>query len=393
MGDRLVRRVGSVRLAGFSTTVFAETTQLATSLHAINLGQGFPDYKGPDAVLDEAVDAIARGLNQYPPATGVPELKKAICEHERRFYGRELDADSEVLVTTGATEAVAAAVLGLCDPGDEVVTFEPFYDSYAASVAIGGARLRAVRLHPPSWELDPAELEAAITKRTRVVLLNSPHNPTGKVFSPAELGEVARVCVEHDLVAITDEVYEHLVFDGTHRPLSTFEDMAERTLKISSAAKTFSVTGWKIGWACGPARLLTPVRAVKQFLTYASGTPFQYGVARGLGLPDDYFEGAAEELRGRRDLLCGGLSSAGLDVLPAPATYFAMVDVRSAGYEDASSFCRDLLTKNRVAAIPVAAFHLDPTEPQPYARFAFCKTEAVLEEAIERLLKGAGRIG
>lgn len=375
----------SRRLAAFGTTIFAEMTARAARVRAVNLGQGFPDYGPPPEVLAALHEAISAGHNQYPPGVGVPELRGAIVRHQARFYGLELDPDLEVLVTTGATEAVAAAILALCTSGDEVIAFEPFYDSYAATVELAGAVLRPVRLSGPDWTFEEGELASAFNERTRVVLVNTPHNPTGKVFSPTELGSIASLCAEHDVWAVTDDVYEHLVFDGVHLPLTTLPGMAERTVTISSAGKTFSATGWKIGWATGPGELVRALRIVKQFLTYASGTPFQYAVATGLDLPTEWYRASALALRRRRDLFCSGLEAAGLEVLPTAATYFATVDVRSVGYDDGVAFCEDLIERHGVAAIPTEVFYSDRRASRPYVRFAFCKSDDVLVEAVERL--------
>ncbi|MGH9054833.1 MAG: pyridoxal phosphate-dependent aminotransferase [Acidimicrobiales bacterium] len=373
------------RMQGFGTTVFAEMSTLAERTGAINLGQGFPDRDGPLQVSEAAVSAIRDGRNQYPPGPGTPELRRAVAEHQHRFYGIELDADSQVLVTAGATEAVTAAVLAFCEPGDEVVVFEPFYDSYGAAVALAGARRVVVPLEPPAWGFDPDRLAAAVGPRTRLVLLNSPHNPTGKVFAPDELEAVAEVCRRRDLVAVTDEVYEHLVFDGRHVPLSRLPGMAERTVTVSSAGKTFSFTGWKVGWATGPAPLVAAVRTVKQFLTYVNGAPFQPAVAAGLGLPDSYFERAARELREGRDRLCAGLEAAGFEVHRPQATYFVVAGTAALGFDDGAELCRQLPGRAGVVAIPASAFYGDPSAARPLVRFAFCKRPEVLEEAARRL--------
>ncbi len=375
----------SGRLAAYGTTVFAEMSALAAVHGAINLGQGFPDADGPGVLLDAAVEAIRRGANQYPPGRGVPELLQAIARHEERWWAQSFDPDSEILVTAGATEAIAATVLALCEAGDEVLTFEPYYDSYAATIELSGARRRVVSLRSPEWSFDAEELAGAVTPATRLILLNSPHNPTGKVFSLRELELVARLCVEHDLIAVTDEVYEHLVFDGVHVPLGSLPGMRERTLKISSAGKTFSATGWKIGWVIGPARLVESVRAVKQFLTFASGTPFQYAVAAALTLGDDYFATATATLRGRRDRLCDGLAALGWSLARPQATYFAVVDIRQFGEEDGRSFCRALVADPGVAAIPTEVFYDDKEAGRPLVRFAFCKQAEVIDEAVRRL--------
>ncbi|HMD45857.1 MAG TPA: pyridoxal phosphate-dependent aminotransferase [Acidimicrobiales bacterium] len=378
----------NARLQGFGTTIFDEMSVLAATTGAINLGQGFPDTDGPEEIAEAAVAAIREGHNQYPPGRGVPELRLAVAEHQRRRYGLEVDPATEVLVTTGATEALAASLLALCDVGDEVVVFDPSYDVYAAAAAMAGAGVRVVTLHPPRWTFDPAELDAAITARTKVVVLNTPHNPTGKVFSPEELAEVAHRCVERDLVAVTDEVYEHLVFEGRHVPLATLPGMAERTVTISSAAKTFSFTGWKVGWACGPAPIIDAVRTAKQYLTYASGAPFQYAVAEGLAAGDKYIEGTVENLRARRDQLCAGLAGLGLDVNWPPATYFVTTDIAPVSDLGAVEFCRTLPRRCGVVAVPVSVFYQHPGEGTTLVRWAFCKRREVLDEALARL---AGR--
>ena len=373
------------RFRAFGTTIFAEMSALAAATGAINLGQGFPDEDGPSEVLEAAVDAIRSGHNQYPPGIGIPELREAVADHQRRFYGIEVDPDDEVLVTAGATEAITAAVIALCEAGDEVILFEPFYDSYKAAVAIAGARPVAVPLEPPDWKFDPDRLAAAVTNNTRLVLVNTPHNPTGSVLSNDQLEDIARICRDRDLLALTDEVYEHLIFDGTHVPLSTLPGMAERTLTVSSAGKTFSVTGWKVGWVYGPAELVSAVRTVKQFLTYVNAGPFQPAVATGLGLPDSYFKGAASALRERRDILCAGLEAAGLGVSPPEATYFVVANISPLGERDGRDFCLSLPARCGVVAVPASAFYDDPTAPRPLVRFAFCKRREVLEEAARRL--------
>ena len=375
----------AARLAGFGTTIFAEMTALAERTGAVNLGQGFPDIDGPVEVRDAAIDAIRSGHNQYPPGIGIPELRHAIVAHQRRFYDLDLDPDSEVLVTTGATEAIAAVMLGLCEPGDEVLTFEPYYDSYAACIAMAGAERRVVTLRPPEYAFSVEELRAAATDRTRVVMLNSPHNPTGKVFTREELEQIAALCIERDLIVVTDEVYEHLVFDGEHIPISTLPGMRDRTLTISSGGKTFSFTGWKVGWACGPQRLLDAVRTAKQYLTYASGTPFQHAIAVGLALDDAYYASFVAELRAKRDRLAAGLANAGLEVFPSDGTYFLTVDVRSIGGSDGMEFCRALPDRCGVVAVPNIVFYDDVEVGRPLVRFTFCKRDAVLDEAIARL--------
>ena len=373
------------RLQGFGTTIFAEMSALAVHTGAINLGQGFPDTDGPPEVAEAAIAAIRDGRNQYPPGTGIPELRQAIALHQKRFWGLDVDPDTEVLVTAGATEAIAAALLALCETGDEVVAFEPTYDSYHAGVSMAGASLRVVTLEPPDYSVDLEALARAITPRTRLLLVNSPHNPTGKVLTPDELAAIAALCVDHDLIAVTDEVYEHIVFDGVHRPLASFPGMASRTLTVSSAGKTFSFTGWKVGWACGPAPLVDAVRTAKQFLTYVNGAPFQPAAALGLGLDDGYFAGLRDGLREQRDLLCSGLEAAGLTVFRPAGTYFVTTDIRPLGESDGLAFCRSLPARCGVAAVPNAVFYQDPARGRHLVRFAFCKRPEVLAEAASRL--------
>ena len=373
------------RLKGLGTTVFAEMSALALATGSVNLGQGFPDSDGPVEVSDAAVAAIRAGINQYPPGPGMPDLRLAITEHQQRFYGLRLDPDTEVVVTTGATEAIAAALLGLVDPGDEVVALEPFYDSYTAGIAMAGGVRVPVTLRAPHFRLDVDRLRAVVTGRTRLVLLNSPHNPTGTVLTETELAAVAQLAVERDLIVVTDEVYEHMTYGVPHRPLATFPGMAERTLTVSSAGKTFSFTGWKVGWACGPASLVRAVLTAKQFLTFVSGAPFQPAVAVGLRLPDSYFTGLADTLRAKRDRLVEGLRSVGLEVFVPEGTYFVTADVRSLGYDDGVMFCRDLPKRAGVVAIPHQVFYDDIEAGRPLVRFAFCKRDEVLDEAIDRL--------
>jgi N-succinyldiaminopimelate aminotransferase len=381
------RPVPASRLQGFGVTIFAEMSALAERTGSINLGQGFPDSDGPSVMSEAAVDAIRGGKNQYPPGQGTPELRQAIAAHQRRFYGLEHDPDSEVLVTAGATEAITAAVLALCEPADEVVMFEPYFDSYAPAVAMAGAVRRVVPLRPPSWAFDIDEFGAAITPRTRLVLLNSPHNPTGKVFDAEELAAIAQVCIDADVLVVTDEVYEHLVFEGRHVPMASLPGMAERTLTVSSAGKTFSFTGWKIGWVCGPEALVTAVRTAKQFMTYVNGAPFQPAVAIGLGLPDEFFSGAASDLALRRNRLSDGLKSAGFEVYRPMATYFAMVDVSAVGEVDGVEFCRRLPERCGVVAVPASVLYDDRDAGRSLVRFAFCKRPEVIDEAVRRLLR------
>jgi N-succinyldiaminopimelate aminotransferase len=387
-------RVLASRLRGFGSTIFAEMTALAARTGAVNLGQGFPDTDGPPEVLEAARAAIAGGVNQYPPLPGQAVLREAIARHQRRFHQLEVDPDSEVLVTTGATEAIAAALLALCEPGDEVVAFEPTYDSYGAGVALAGATLRPVTLRPEAsgrYRFDPGELSAAFGARTRLVLLNTPHNPTGKVFTEAELDLVADLCRAHGAWCVTDEVYEHLVYDGRcHRPMAGRPGMAERTLTVSSAGKTFSVTGWKIGWVCGPAPLVGAVRTAKQFLTFTTGAPFQPAVAAGLDLPDAYFAGFRDDLRAKRDRLVAGLAAAGFRPLPPEGTYFVTADISDLTDQDDVAFCLGLPERAGVVAVPTSVFHHTPGEGRHLVRFAFCKRPEVLDEAVARLVTAFG---
>lgn len=378
-------------LAGFTSTIFAEMSALALATGSINLGQGFPDFDGPDSILQRARLAIAEGANQYPPGPGTPELRRAVATHQQRFYGLEPNPDSEVLITAGATEGIAAAILGLLEPGDEVVMLEPYYDSYAATVAMAGGVRRSVRLEPPDFALPRQAFADAIGPRTRLILLNSPHNPTGMVLGRDDLDFVASLAVRHDLLVVTDEVYEHLTFDGVaHVPLATLPGMAQRTLTISSAGKTFSVTGWKIGWVTGPAELVAAVRAAKQFLTYVNGAPFQPAVAEALALPDAYFDDFRAALQGKRDRLMDGLDAAGFTTVRPSGTYFVVADARSIGFDDGYQLCRELPAMCGVVAVPLSVFYDDATAAAHLVRFAFCKRDQVLDEAVARLGALAG---
>ncbi|MFK8847648.1 pyridoxal phosphate-dependent aminotransferase [Streptomyces sp. Ac-502] len=381
------------RLAEFGTTIFAEMSALALRTGSINLGQGFPDTDGPEEVREAAVRALRDGRgNQYPPGPGVPELRTAVAAHQHRFYGHlgvAYDPDTEVLVTAGATEAIAASLLALLEPGDEVIALEPYYDSYAACIAMAGGTRVPVTLRPSAedgtYGLDLDELRDAVTDRTRLILLNTPHNPTGTVLDRAELTEIARLACERDLLVITDEVYEHLVFEGEHLPLASFPGMRERTVTIGSAGKTFSFTGWKVGWVTASPELVGAVRSAKQFLTYVSAGPFQYAVAEALALPDSYYTGLRDDLRAKRDLLADGLAAAGFRVFRPSGTYFVTTDIRPLGEEDGFAFCRALPERAGVVAIPNAVFYDHQDQGAPYVRFAFCKQEAVLQKAVDRL--------
>ncbi len=382
-GAGLLRADGTV-----ASTIFAEMTALAARTGAINLGQGFPDEDGPAEMLDAARAAIAAGVNQYPPGPGVLDLREAIAEHQRRFYGLEIDPATEVIVTTGATEAIAATLLALVDgPGDEVVVFEPYYDSYAACAALAGATLRTVPLRWPDFQPDLDELASVVNDRTRVILVNDPHNPTGAVFERAVLEEIVRLAHAHDAVIVTDEVYEHLTFDVPHTPVATLPGAAERTLTISSGGKTFRTTGWKIGWVSGPAELVTAVLTVKQYLTYTSGAPFQPAIAAALRLPDAFFAELAHDMKRKHDILGAGLREAGLTVSEPRGSYFTVADASTFGATDAYEFCRGPLHDAGVVAIPVTAF-VTPERHAEYAtlvRFAACKRFDVLQEAAGRI--------
>jgi N-succinyldiaminopimelate aminotransferase len=379
-------------MAGMGSTIFSEMSALAVATGSVNLGQGFPDTDGPREVAEAAAAAILGGRgNQYPPGNGVPELCQAIAEHQQRFYGLDFDPGREVLVTAGATEAIAAALLALVEPGDEVIAFEPYYDSYAACVALAGGVRVPVTLRPPGFRPDLDALRAAVTPRTRLILLNSPHNPTGSVFTRAELAAIADLACERDLLVVADEVYEHMVYVGEHVPIGSLPGMAERTVSISSAGKTFSFTGWKIGWVTATAELVAAVRAVKQFLTFVSGGPFQYAIAEALRMPDAYFTGISTDLRVRRDLLCAGLADAGFAVYPPEGTYFVTTDIRPLSDADGVQFCRDLPRQAGVVAIPSAVLYDDQEAGRTQVRFAFCKRPEVLAEALVRIEKWAQR--
>ena len=369
----------------FGETIFAEMSALAAKTGAINLGQGFPDTDGPQEIAELAITAIRDGHNQYPPGLGIKKLRDAISHHQMRFYGMEFNPETEVLVTAGATEAIAASLLAICEQGDEIITFEPYYDSYAASIALAGGVRRVITLNTPDYSFSIDDLEKLITAKTKAILLNSPHNPTGKVFTHNELNQIANLCIEHDLVAICDEVYEHLVFEGQHIPLIQYPGMRDRTIQISSAGKTFSFTGWKIGWVCAQPALLDTVRTAKQFLTYVNGAPFQHAIAEALNLPDLYFDNFLEDMRVKRDCLSQGLEKAGLTTFTPQGTYFVTADIKNLGYEDGKQFCLDLPVQCGVVAVPNVVFYDNKDLGSTLIRFAFCKRLDVLEEAVERL--------
>jgi N-succinyldiaminopimelate aminotransferase len=380
----------ATRLHGIAPTIFTQMSTLAMRTQSVNLGQGFPDVDGPPEVIARAVAALESGRNQYAPGPGVPELRQAIARHQQRNYGLDLDPDSQVVVTTGCTEAIAAALLGLVDPGDEVVVLEPYYDSYVAMIQMAGGVRRPVTLRAPHFRLDLDELRAAVSPATRFLLLNSPHNPTGTVLTPEELGGVAEVAIEHDLVVITDEVYEHLVYDAAeHVPIATLPGMAERTLCLSSAGKSYSFTGWKVGWATGPAELVDAVLSAKQWLTFTSAAPLQPAVAYALDELPDWPRELALDLRERRDLLCAGLGAVdGIEVVVPDGTYFVTADVSALGWDDGLAFCLALPERAGVVAIPSQVFHDDPRGPGRHlVRWAFCKTPELIGDGVARLAR------
>jgi N-succinyldiaminopimelate aminotransferase len=373
------------RLAGFGTTIFTEITQRAAERGAVNLAQGFPDFDGPPFAKDAAVAAIRNGLGQYARMSGVPDLHVALSAKYARDYGLDYAPHTEFTVTSGATEAIFASLQALCDPGDEIVLFEPYYDSYRASVEMAGAVPRFVTLHAPDWRFDEAELSRAVSDRTKAIVVNTPHNPTGKIYSEAELETIASVCRERDLVCVTDEVYEHILYEGRHVPMATLPGMRERTLTISSFGKTFSLTGWKIGWAAGPAPLMAAIRAAHQFITFATATPLQHAAAVALTTGDDYYDLLRGSYRAKRDALVSELSRIGFSVRPPPATYYVCADFRPLGFFDDVEFCRYLIDEIGVAAIPPSVFYASSGEGKTYVRFAFCKKDETLETAVSRL--------
>lgn len=373
-------------MSGFGTSIFTEMSALAIAHKAVNLGQGFPDSDPPDEIKDVAAHAIASGMNQYPPARGMPVLREAIAAHQQRFYGLDVDADTEVLVTVGASEAIAACVLALIEPGDEVLSFDPSYDAYPAAVALAGGVHRTIALRFADNGFDPAELDAAVTERTKIILLNNPHNPTGKVFTPAELEQIAAVAKQRDLVVVTDEVYEHLTFDGLgHRPMASLPGMAQRTLTISSGAKTFAATGWKVGWVHGAPLLIDAVARVKQYLTFTGAAPFQPAIAHGLGMADEFFVVLRADMQERRDVLVEALHGLGLATAPSQGSYFVVADVAPLGVDDALTWCRGLPQRAGVACVPVSVFCQDPKPTRTQVRFGFCKQTSVLREGTRRL--------
>jgi N-succinyldiaminopimelate aminotransferase len=376
------------RVSNFGTTIFFEMTDLANRHQAVNLGQGFPDFPGPDFLKQAAIQAIRDDINQYAPGSGRPSLREAIARKMARHYGLPIDPATEITVTSGATEAIFAAIMGLVNPGDEVILFEPYYDSYLPSVQMAGGVPRFCTLRPPDWAVDRDELAALFSNKTKLIVVNTPHNPTGKVYTEAELHIIADLCQTHDVIAIVDEVYEYIVFDGLqHISMATLPGMANRTVTISSAGKTFSMTGWKVGWAIASAELCQAVFRVHQFVTYSVAAPLQEGVVTALQIPDDYYAELAAMYQANRDFLAGALAAAGLKPIKPQGTYFIMVDISHLDFPNDVAFCRYLTTEIGVAAIPPSAFYFNPADGAGLARFAFCKTRPTLEEAARRLEK------
>jgi N-succinyldiaminopimelate aminotransferase len=380
-----MRRALSRKLDGFGTTIFSEMTRLAIEHGAVNLAQGFPDFDGPEFAKEAAIAAIRAGHGQYARVTGIPDLHRKLSEKYRRDWGLDYAADTEITVTSGATEAIFDAINGVCDAGDEVILFEPFYDSYRASVAMAGAVPVFVTLRAPDWKFDLRELEAAFSPKTRALVLNTPHNPTGKVFSAEELSAIAKLCRAHDVLCITDEVYEHLVYEGKHVPMASIPGMRERTITISSFGKTFSLTGWKIGWAAAPPTLTAAVRAAHQFVTFATATPLQYAAAAALDAPKSYYGELLASYRNKRDYLSSELTAIGFDVHPAHGTYFCCAGFSKFHDGDDAAFCKWLTAEIGVAALPPTSFYGKSDEGKRYARFAFCKKDETLREAVARL--------
>ncbi|HJU51609.1 MAG TPA: aminotransferase class I/II-fold pyridoxal phosphate-dependent enzyme [Acidimicrobiia bacterium] len=380
------------RLQPFGSTVFADITSRAVAAGAINLGQGFPNFDGPDFVKDAAIEAIHQGMGQYAPTNGLPALVAAIAERYRPTLG-EIEPALHVTVTSGCTEALAAAFLGVLQPGDGVILIEPTYDAYPADVALAGAHPQFLTLQPPDFRLDPDQLDSVITDKTRAIVVNTPHNPSGRVFRREELEAISEVCRRHDLIAITDEVYEHMVYEGEHISLGSMDGMWERTITLSSLGKTFSLTGWKVGWAVAPADLTKAVRSAHQFLTFATATPLQHAAAVALGAPASYYRELRDSYRSKRNLLAAGLGRLGFEVFMPEGTYFLMADQSRFGDRDDVAFVHRLIDEVGVAAIPPSAFYHDPQEAKQLVRFAFCKDEATLADALDRLgnLKPAGR--
>ena len=372
-------------LVPFGETIFTEMSRLAAKHNAVNLGQGFPNFDGPDFVKNAAIEAIHAGHGQYARMYGIPDLNRAIAERFTADTGMAIDAEAHVTVTSGCTEAIAATLLGLVNPGDEVILFEPYYDSYRACIAMAGAVAKFVTLRPPDFAIDPAQLHRAFSSKTRAIMINTPHNPTGKVFSRDELELIASMAKEHDAIVLSDEVYERLVFAGKHTSIATLDGMADRTITLSSLGKSFSLTGWKIGWAIAPPELTKGIRAAHQFLTFATATPLQHGAIAALRAPDSYYRELLTSYRDKRDVLVDGLSELGFTVFPPQGTYFVMVDHTPFGFETDVLFCRHLIEHVGVAAIPTSVFYHDPVDGRSLVRFAFCKTEQTLRQGLERM--------
>jgi N-succinyldiaminopimelate aminotransferase len=381
------------RVAGFGTTIFSTINGIARQYNAVNLGQGAPDFDGPPEVLAAAVNAVNNNMNQYAPGMGVPSLRTAIARHAARFYGMQIDPEKQVIITAGATEAMFAAIMGLTDPGDEVIVFEPVYDTYVPNMGMAGVSPRYVPMHAPDWHFDPADLAAAFNSRTKAIIINSPHNPTGKVYSREELTIIAELCQKHNVIAITDEVYEHILYDGTtHTPIATIPGMEDRTLTISSLGKTFSVTGWKIGWAVGNPELVESVVRAHQWITYCVASPLQVAAAAALDLPDGYYQNLIQVYQTRRDFLMGALLEAGFTVQKPRGGYFIVADWRAVGpahIQDDITFAEWLIKEKGVATIPLSPFFQAANKAQgrDFVRFAVCKKEETLQAAVDRLQK------
>jgi N-succinyldiaminopimelate aminotransferase len=376
----------ATRIQGFAPSIFAEMSALAREMGAVNLGQGFPDFDGPDTAKAAAHAAIEAGHNQYAISAGEADLRAAIADHAMRFYGQQVDPATEITVTSGASEALWCMAFAFIEPGDEVILFEPFFDTYVPNITMAGGIPVPITLRAPDFRPDPDELRRAFSPRTKLILVNTPHNPTGTVLNESELQLIADLCQEYNVLAVTDEVYEHIVYSGaTHRRLAQFPGMAERTLTLSSGGKTFSLTGWKIGWAIGSAALQTAMRRVHQFTVFASATPLQYGIAAALRLPDEYYRTLAADYEARRDFLMEVLQKTGFGVRAPQGSYFILADIQNFPYADATDFCRFLVKDIGVAAIPPAQFYISPKYGDNLVRFCFCKQWSTLEAAAERL--------
>ncbi|KAK7385217.1 hypothetical protein VNO78_30930 [Psophocarpus tetragonolobus] len=373
------------RLEKFKTTIFTQMSMLAAQHGAINLGQGFPNFDGPEFVKEAAIQAIRDGKNQYARGCGVPDLNLAIADRFKKDTGLVVDPEKEVTVTTGCTEAIAATMLGLINPGEEVILFAPYYDSYIATLSMAGAKVKSITLHPPDFSVPIEELKSTMSKDTRAILINTPHNPTGKMFTPEELKAIAALCIENDVLVFSDEVYDKLAFDMDHVSIASLPGMFERTVTMNSLGKTFSLTGWKIGWAIAPSHLTWGVRQAHAFLTFASATPMQWAAAAALRAPDSYFVELKRDYRAKRDILVQGLKDVGFKVFPASGTYFVIVDHSPFGLENDVAFCEYLIKEVGVAAIPTSVFYFNPEDGKNLVRFTFCKDEETLRAAVERM--------